>query len=142
MPESITVTSTRTEELDDATRAAIIHVCRTAHQEDDFQHLFSYIPAGGLHVLAYREEELVGHAVVTARRLQPEGLPVLRTAYIDAVATLPVYQGQGIGRRLMSHLASLLDDYEIACLETDRVAFYAGLGWQLWRGPLASRTES
>jgi aminoglycoside 2'-N-acetyltransferase I len=142
MPETITVTSAHTEELDAATRAAIIHVCRTAHQEDDFQHLFSYIPAGGLHVLAYREVELIGHAVVTARRLQPEGLPVLRTAYVDAVATLPAYQGQGIGHRLMRHLASLLDDFEIACLETDRVPFYAGLGWELWRGPLAGRSAS
>jgi aminoglycoside 2'-N-acetyltransferase I len=80
--------------------------------------------------------------VVTARRLQPESLPVLRTAYVDAVATLPAYQGQGIGHRLMQHLASLLDDFEIACLETDRVAFYAGLGWELWRGPLTGRRGS
>jgi hypothetical protein len=44
MPESITVTSAHTEELDAETRAAIIHVCQTAHQEDDFQHLFPTSP--------------------------------------------------------------------------------------------------
>ncbi|MFO7664457.1 MAG: hypothetical protein R6X18_17955 [Chloroflexota bacterium] len=105
MPEPITVTSTRTEELDDAMRAAIIHVCRTAHQEDDFQHLFSYIPAGGLHVLAYREEELVGHMVATARRLQPEGLPVLRKAYVDAVDSITCFdQGNMIGTQLLEEL--------------------------------------
>jgi len=134
MSESIIVTSARTEELNADTRSAIIHVCRAAHQEDDFQQLFSYIPSGGIHVLAYREQELVSHAVVTTRWLQPEGQPVLRTAYVDAVATLPAYQGQGIGSRLMRHLASVISDFEIACLGTDRVWFYTQVGWEVWRG--------
>ena len=139
MSEAIIVTSARTEELNADTRASIIHVCRTAHQEDDFTHLFSYIPSGGIHVLAYREQEVVSHAVATTRWLQPEGLPLLRTAYVDAVATLPAYQGQGIGSTLMRHLATVLSDFEIACLETERVSFYARLGWEVWRGPLAGR---
>ena len=139
MSESIMVTSARTEELNADTRASIIHVCRTAHQEDDFTHLFSYIPSGGIHVLAYREQEVVSHAVATTRWLQPEGLPLLRTAYIDAVATLPAYQGQGIGSTLMRHLATVLSDFEMACLQTERVSFYARLGWEVWRGPLGGR---
>ena len=139
MSEAIMVTSARTEELNAETRASIIHVCRTAHQEDDFTHLFSYIPSGGIHVLAYREQEVVSHAVATTRWLQPEGLPLLRTAYIDAVATLPAYQGQGIGSTLMRHLATVLSDFEMACLQTERVSFYARLGWQVWQGPLACR---
>ncbi len=139
MSESIMVTSARTEDLNAETRASIIHVCRTAHQEDEFTHLFSYIPSGGIHVLAYREQELVSHAVATMRWLQPEGLPLLRTAYIDAVATLPAYQGQGIGSTLMRHLATVLSDFEMACLQTERVSFYARLGWEVWRGPLAGR---
>jgi aminoglycoside 2'-N-acetyltransferase I len=142
MSESIIVTSARTEELNEDTRASIIHVCRTAHQEDDFTHLFSYIPSDGIHALAYREQELVSHAVATTRWLQPEGLPLLRTAYIDAVATLPAYQGQGIGSRVMRHLASVLSDFEIACLETERVSFYVQLGWEAWRGPLAGRSTT
>ena len=139
MSESIMVTSARTEDLNAETRASIIHVCRTAHQEDEFTHLFSYIPSGGIHVLAYREQELVSHAVATMRWLQPEGLPLLRTAYIDAVATLPAYQGQGIASTLMRHLATVLSDFEMACLQTERVSFYARLGWEVWRGPLAGR---
>ena len=139
MSESISVTSSRTEDLDAATRASIIQVCVAAHQEDDFNHLFTYIPAGGIHVLAYRAQDLVSHAVVTTRWLQPEGLPLLRTAYVDAVSTLPAYQGQGIGSMVMRHLASLLSDFEIACLETERVSFYARVGWEEWRGPLAGR---
>src|SRR2546423_15519139 len=139
MSEAIMVTSARTEELNAETRASIIHVCRTAHQEDDFTHLFSYIPCGGIHVLAYREHEVVSHAVATTRWLQPEDLPLLRTAYIDAVATLPAYQGQGIASTLMRHLATVLADFEMACLETERVSFYARVGWEVWRRPVRGR---
>jgi aminoglycoside 2'-N-acetyltransferase I len=139
MSEATNVTAIRTEELGADARSAIIHVCRTAHQEDDFIHLFSYIPSGGIHVLAYDEQELVGHAVATTRWLQPEGLPLLRTAYVDAVATLPAHQGRGIGSAVMRHLASVISDYEIACLETERMEFYTQLGWEAWQGALAGR---
>jgi aminoglycoside 2'-N-acetyltransferase I len=139
MSEAIRVTSARTEALNADTRAAIIHVCRTAHQEDDFVHLFSYIPSGGIHVLAYWEQEVVSHAVATTRWLQPQGLPLLRTAYVDAVATLPAYQGRGIGSTVMRHLELVIAEYEIACLETERLSFYAQIGWEAWRGALAVR---
>jgi hypothetical protein len=55
MSESIVVTSARTEDLNAATRASIIQVCIMAHRKDDFMHLFSYIPSGGIHILAYRK---------------------------------------------------------------------------------------
>ena len=70
-----------------------IWLCVTAHQEEVFRHLFSYSSSGGLHFLAYRGAELVSHAMVTTRWLQPEGQPLLKTAYVDAVATLPDYLG-------------------------------------------------
>ncbi len=80
--------------------------------------------------------------MVTTRWLQPEGYPVLKTAYIDAVATLPMHQGQGHGSALMRALAGRVDsDYVIGCLETERIEFYQRLGWELWRGPLAGRSE-
>jgi aminoglycoside 2'-N-acetyltransferase I len=140
MTASITVMCVRTEDLDATTRASIIEVCIAAHQEEDFQHLFSYISSGGRHFLAYQSTELVSHAVVTTRWLQPEGQPVLKTAYVDAVATLPAYQGQGYGSAVMQHLAQNLTDYTIACLETERPAFYERLGWEVWRGALAGRS--
>lgn len=138
---SLTLTSAQTEGLNEATRASIIQVCIAAHQEEDFKNLFSYIPSGGRHFLAYRETELVSHAVVTTRWLQPEGLPILKTAYVDAVATLPSYQRQGYGSSVMRHLAENIPDYEIACLETEKIGFYERLGWEVWRGPLAGRSE-
>ena len=142
MTESINVKCFKTEDLDAATREAIIDVCIAAHQEEDFRNLFSYVSSGGLHFLAFQDEQLVSHAVVTTRWLQPGGQPVLKTAYIDAVATLPTFQGQGYGSALMRHLANRIDgEYAIACLETERVEFYAPLGWEVWRGPLAGRTD-
>jgi aminoglycoside 2'-N-acetyltransferase I len=131
----------RTEDLNPTTRSAIIDVCIAAHQKADFRHLFSYIAAGGRHFLAYCGEELVSHAVVTTRWLQPEGQPLLKTAYVDAVATLPAYQGHGYGTLVMQQLANNIADYELACLETDRPVFYERLGWEEWRGLLAGRKE-
>ncbi|HZM21968.1 MAG TPA: GNAT family N-acetyltransferase [Anaerolineales bacterium] len=137
-----TVTSARTEDLDEGTRTSIIEVCVEAHQEEDFKNLFSYIPSGGWHFLAYHDDKLASHAVVTTRWLQPEGQPLLKTAYIDAVATLPAYQGLGYGSALMRQLANEIDgEYVIACLETERETFYERLGWEVWRGPLAGRSD-
>ena len=142
MTESTQVRFFKTEELDADTRNAIVNLCVLAHQEDDFKNLFSYVPSGGLHFLAFQGEQLVSHAMVTTRWLQPEGQPLLKTAYIDAVATLPTQQGLGHGSAVMRHLASTIDsEYVIACLETDQVEFYERLGWQIWRGSLAGRSE-
>jgi aminoglycoside 2'-N-acetyltransferase I len=130
----------RTGELDQAARNAVIGVCVEAHREPDFVNLFAYLPADGLHVLAYADR-LVGHAVVTTRWLQPLGLPVLRTAYVDAVAVPPARQGQRVGSAVMRHLAAAVGDYDVAGLETERVTFYERLGWEQWRGPLAGRSD-
>lgn len=142
MTESITLTYDFTEDLSATTREAIIRVCVEAHQEEDFKNLFSYIPSGGWHFLAYEGDQLVSHAVVTTRWLQPEDRPLLKTAYVDAVATLPTHQGRGYGSGVMRQLEREIDhEYEIACLETERESFYTRLGWKVWRGPLAGRSE-
>jgi aminoglycoside 2'-N-acetyltransferase I len=133
----------RTEDLSEETRAAIIQLCVAAHQEENFKNLFEYVPSGGWHFLARHEDTLVSHAMVTTRWLQPDGYPLFKTAYVDAVATLPAYQGQGFGSAVMRRLADEIDArYVIACLETDKEGFYERLGWQTWRGPLAGRGEN
>ena len=142
MTESTKIISFKTEELEADTRDAIINLCVLAHQEEDFKNLFSYVPSGGWHFLGFQEEGLVSHALVTTRWLQPQGHPLLKTAYLDAVATLPIAQGRGHGSALMRHLASSIDSaYTIGCLETEIAGFYEPLGWEVWRGPLAGRSE-
>jgi GNAT superfamily N-acetyltransferase len=140
MPQ-VRLTSAATKDLDLATRAQVVRLCVEAHQEPDFENLFSYLPHDGLHVMAWSGPTLVGHAVVTTRWLQAGAKPLLRTAYVDAVATSPDHQGQGVGSILMEHLASLVTAWDIACLETERESFYARLGWEVWQGPLAGRTD-
>ena len=137
----VVVTVVATEELTPARREGVIDVCIAAHEEEDFRNLFSYIPSGGRHVIAERDGVIVGHAVVTTRWLQTADSPLMRTAFVDAVSTLPSLQGTGIGSAVMRRLAAVIDDYEVGCLHTDKVAFYARLGWELWRGPLAGRTD-
>jgi len=140
--DRIIVTMLRTEDLDPEHRSAVIDVCIAAHENQEFRNLFTFIPSGGRHFLAHRGAELVSHAVVTTRRVQLEGGHELETAYVDAVSTLPRYQGRGYGSATMRHLAAAIADYEIACLQTDRPSFYEHLDWELWRGPLAGRSET
>jgi len=142
VPNALEIVSSRTESLSESQRASIIELCIVAHGNDDFRNLFTYVPAGGRHFLAHHAGLLVAHAMVTTRWLQPEGHPILKTAYVDAVSTLPNVQGEGFGSVLMRHLADeIATTYAVACLETDKPGFYARLGWQLWRGPLAGRGE-
>jgi aminoglycoside 2'-N-acetyltransferase I len=140
--DPLEIDTRRTSELDEIARADVVQLCIEAHQEPDFENLFSYLPPEGLHVLARRGDKLVGHAVVTNRWLQPEGLPLLRTAYVDAVATSPATRGRGVGTAVMHRLAEAIgEDFDIACLETESVSFYERLGWEEWRGPLAGRSD-
>jgi aminoglycoside 2'-N-acetyltransferase I len=142
LTDKIKIHAVRNGELPVAMRLAIPRLCTEAFQKD-FSHNFSSIPPDGLHILGYLDDRLVSHAVVTRRWLQLEKMPMLRTAYVDAVATAPAHQGGGFGSAMMRHLASIIvDDYKIACLVTARVSFYERLGWELWRGPLAGRSET
>jgi aminoglycoside 2'-N-acetyltransferase I len=138
MTNRVDIRVRRTRQLDGAMRAVIVELCTAAHQVD-FSRLFFYLPTDGLHFMAYRDDQIVSHAVVTTRWLQPENLPILRTAYVDAVATLPAYQRRGYGSAVMRELTTHITDYDIACLKTDQVDFFEHLGWQRWRGPRAGR---
>jgi aminoglycoside 2'-N-acetyltransferase I len=139
MPARFYIRTRRTRQLDAVVRATLVELCTVAHQKD-FSRLFLQLPTDGLHFIAYFDDLIVSHAVVTTRWVQPERRPILRTAYVDAVATLPAYQRRGYGTAVMRELISHIADYDLACLETDRVSFFERLGWQRWRGPRAGRS--
>jgi aminoglycoside 2'-N-acetyltransferase I len=123
-------------------RQAVIDLCLAAHEVEEFRNMFSkYFATGARHFLAYEGDTLVSHATVTTRGAQPGGFPILRTAFVDAVSTLPSRQNRGYGSATMQRLAETIGDYEIGCLQTDRMSFYARLGWEEWRGPLAGRSD-
>lgn len=120
-----------------ADRAAIVALCAAAFDED-FDRLFDLLP-GSRHVLLRDGDALVSHACWVTRMLQPAGLPPLRTAYIEAVATLPERQGRGLGTLAMARVVAETADYDLAALSPARPRFYERLGWQHWRGPTAIR---
>ncbi len=138
MPSRFYIRIRRTRQLDAHARATIVELCTAAHRAD-FSHLFYDLPPDGLHFIAYLDEQIVSHAAVTTRWLQPERRPTLRTAYVDTVATLPAYQRRGYGSIVMDELTANITAYDIACLKTERMSFFERLGWQRWRGPRAGR---
>ncbi len=142
-PEGLRITTARTADLRPAERAEIVDLCSWAHGVD-FSQLFSFLPPDGLHVIARTDAELVGHAVITTRWLQPGGSPFLRCAYVDAVATAPTHQRHGIGGAVMRRLAEAadVDGYEIGGLESELRGFYEPLGWERWRGARAAQTDA
>lgn len=90
----------------------------------------------GVHVLAEDPEHgIVAHAAIVDRLLYP-GEATLRAGYVEAVATLPDWQGRGLGSEVMGMINRLIDDgYELGALGTGRRSFYERLGWTVWQGP-------
>jgi aminoglycoside 2'-N-acetyltransferase I len=85
---------------------------------------------------------LVCHALWVTRYLQVGTNPVLRTAYVEAVATEAKYRKRGFAASIMKHLVGEIQDYELAALSPFNVEYYERLGWKLWRGPLFIRTKN
>ena len=127
--------------LDQDARREIIRLCEAAYGED-FSRWFDELP-GSVHVRARDEHRaLVSHAAWVTRWLQPAGHPILRTAYVEAVATAPAHQRQGHATTVLRRLGDLIrtdPSWQLAALSPSDPAFYARLQWELWCGPLAIR---
>lgn len=132
---------TPTTLLDMAERAAIVTLC-TAAFEQDFASLFDLVPPTTIHIRAFRNDQLVGHACWAPRPLQVNAGPTLTAAYVDAVATDHTLQGQGIGSAVLTRLAEETSTAQLRALSTARISFYTRLGWQRWRGRVAVRTAA
>ena len=104
--------------------------------EEDWQHAL-----GGTHFLIEADGSIVCHASVVTRDLHVDGAPLM-TAYVEAVATDPVRQRQGLGSQVMRAIGDFIDHgaWQLAALGTGSQAFYERLGWQVWRGPSFVRT--
>jgi aminoglycoside 2'-N-acetyltransferase I len=103
--------------------------------EEDWQHSI-----GGMHVVVDIDGRIVAHAALVRREIHVDGRP-LRTGYVEAVATAPDRQGQGLGTIVMTAVGDLIrDEFELGVLGTGSQHFYERLGWTTWRGPSAIRT--
>jgi GNAT superfamily N-acetyltransferase len=113
-------------------------LCQSAYQDDMTPYFDALGP--GEHLLGWRDGELASHLMWVTRWLQPDDSPLLRTAYVELVATAPAMQGRGYATALLRHFPSQVTDFEIAALSPATETLYTRLGWRFWRGPLAVRT--
>ena len=69
--------------------------------------------------------------------------PLLRTAYVELVATAEGFRNRGIGARIMARLAkrAAREGYDLAALCPADTGLYGHLGWEYWQGPLFIRPE-
>jgi aminoglycoside 2'-N-acetyltransferase I len=105
--------------------------------DDDWQHSI-----GGMHFVLDVDGRIVAQASVVDRELHVDGRP-LRTGYVEAVATLPERQGEGLGSRVMREVNSFIAaGYELGALGTSAIGFYERLGWRVWQGPTFVRTPA
>lgn len=120
-------------------RQEIIALCDLAYEEDMGVIINQFIDP--VHVLGYFKDRLVTHALWIERYLQSAGLPMLRTAYVEAVATHPEFQHRGFASRIMRKVVEQIQDFDIAGLAPFSVDYYAKLGWELWRGAMFERKD-
>lgn len=134
---SVILERVHTHELSAEARRELLLLCAEAYEED----LTPYLEwiGDGLHLIGREASAMVSHLMIVERALQPAQAPVLRTGYIELVATPPRWQGRGYASRLLREAITDLTHFELAALSPSDEAFYARLGWERWRGPLSVR---
>jgi aminoglycoside 2'-N-acetyltransferase I len=106
-------------------------------REQDWQHAL-----GGIHFVLELDGGIASHAAVVERTLHIAGRPV-RTGYVEAVATMPEFQGRGLGTEVMQAAGGhIQEQFELGALGTGEQPFYERLGWEIWRGPTSVRAPS
>jgi aminoglycoside 2'-N-acetyltransferase I len=121
-------------------RATLLALCEAAYGEPMRPYLDDLGP--GEHLLGLENGVPVSHLMWVTRRLEPEGMAPLRTAYVELVATAPDARGRGHATRLLESVPGLVEDYDLAALSPATERLYARLGWRYWRGPLSIRTDA
>ena len=125
--------------ISETMKKEIISLCNHAYEEDLEPILETFVNA--THVLGYSNNLLVCHALWVTRYLQVGTNPIMRTAYVEAVATEARYRQRGFAAAVMKCLVNEVQDYDLAALSPFCVEYYQRLGWDLWRGPLFIRTK-
>ena len=137
------VRTAHTSALDSATLAAarslLDEVFAGELTDDDWEHSL-----GGIHALAYEDDELVGHASVIQRRLLHGGR-ALRAGYVEGVGVRADARRRGHAGAMMGALEAVIRGaYDVGALgATDAaIPLYEQRGWRPWAGPLSALTPS
>jgi aminoglycoside 2'-N-acetyltransferase I len=123
--------------LSSSIAAELRALCDAAYHEDMAGYFEAIGP--GEHLLGWHDGGLASHLMWLTRWLQAEG-PLLRTAYVELVATAPAMERRGYATALLQYFPSQVTDFDIAALSPATDTLYAKVGWRFWRGPLAVRT--
>jgi aminoglycoside 2'-N-acetyltransferase I len=137
MNENINLKIIPADRLGEQERVAVIDLCSQAYEEDYAPYLDTF--EGAVHILASFEGQVVSHALWITRWLQIGAEPLLRTAYVEAVATTEKFRKQGLASAVMKRLAAEIADFEMGALCPAETSLYARLGWVFWQGPLFHR---
>ena len=142
MDENLTIEILHDNQLTSEQLAEIHALCYRAYAVYDVDleplfHTFTDVT----HVIGWWGSAIVSHAMWVTRWLQPGNQPLLRTAYVEMVATEPEFQGRGFATAVMRRLASAIHDFELGGLSPAEPLLYTKLGWVFWRGPLFIRTQ-
>ena len=139
LPPDLTLQVISASDLAPELRASILALCHRAYGED-LAHLFDAYTADA-HVVARRGDTPVSHAMTVTRWLQAGNGPLLRTAYVELVATAPEFQGRGLATAVMERLGRAIaaDGYALGGLCPADTRLYGRLGWEYWQGPLFIR---
>lgn len=138
MQPNLRIEIAHTDKLNPDLLATILALCSRAYEED-LESLFATF-ADTTHVLGFLGEALASHAMWVTRWLQPGDAPLLRTAYVEMVATEPHQQGRGFATAVLRRLADAISEYDLGALCPAKPRLYAKLGWVFWRGPLFIRS--
>jgi len=116
----------------------VVSICSLAYEED-FEPILNTF-SDPMHILVYLDDMLVSHALWVTRWLQYDHSLMLRTAYVEAVATHPDFQERGLGTMVMRAIHAEIQDFDMGGLSPSDDRWYARLGWERWQGPLFIRT--
>ncbi len=133
----ITIERVSTADLRPRVLGALVDLWAEAYRED-LSRYFEDI-GHGVHFIGRRGTDVVSHAMWVERRLYPQGLPPLRSAYVELVATRVAEQGKRFATAVMERLADEMRPFDIGALSPAVPRFYERLGWEMWRGPLFVR---
>lgn len=143
---TLTIALCAGSELSSVQQTTLIDLCTRAFEED-FSELMATFD-NSVHLLGQIEGQIEGqivsHALWVPRWLQVGDGPLLKTAYVEAVATEPSLQNRGYATAVMKAIAAEIakpeHEFVLAALSPFSVPWYGRLGWEQWHGPLSIRT--
>jgi aminoglycoside 2'-N-acetyltransferase I len=144
----------RITELSEKERKDIIDIGSKAHN-NDISDLWNYIIDGdkqskftSISIMVYNNKCLVSHAIIGERIIFYDdnknlnnnfsNFMKLRSAYVDAVFTNPIFQNKGYAKILMKKVVEVMYEYnfDLGALETYYIKLYEYVGFEKWNGSL------